>query len=185
MKRNLKILLVAFLCLILSSCSVIDADFSRIESPTVLKTPIDGKWTVTKIIFNEEEQESNDIFAYKDYIGRDVFITEKGIILGNKFIENPSFKAKKVELSRYLNRKFNVDEKKLNISGENLTIVDIYKDDNFLYEIIKVDEDKAFVYDNQNFIQINRVSNDVKKEEYEEALRRINPDQQDLEVEDE
>lgn len=185
MKSKIKILTLAIFCLILSSCSLIDTDFSKIKSPTVSKTPVNGKWIITKVIFTDDEQDTSDIFSYKDYIGKDVFIKEDGIIVGDKLIYNPNFKAKKVELDRYISKKFDIDQKKLNISGEYLSIVDVYDRDDFVFEIIKVDEDKAFIYDNKNFIQINRISNEVKEEEYETVLKRIDPNQQGIEVEDE
>ncbi|WP_138159205.1 hypothetical protein [Peptoniphilus catoniae] len=166
-----KALLLIILIFILSSCALIDANVSKIEEPSVARTPINGKWTVTKIIFKNEDEE--DPFKYKELIGKDVLITEKGFIYGNKSLYNPTFKAKKLESSKYLQRKYEMDEKKLNISSKYLTIVDIYKDNDIIFEILKTDEDRAFIDDSDIFIQINRISDEVEEEEYNQALERI------------
>lgn len=156
--------------MLLSGCSIANIAFSKIETPSLAKTPMDGKWTVSKIIFQNEEE---DFFAYKDFIGNDVFVTSGGVIAGDIYIANPGFRAKRIDSNRYLANKFDMDNKKLNISTKYLTILNIYSKDKLAYEMIKVDDENAFIHKNGVFYKINKISGEITEKEFEQALTRI------------
>ncbi|CDZ74772.1 putative secreted protein [Peptoniphilus sp. ING2-D1G] len=171
MKKLFKnaLVLIAVMAL-LSGCSLVNTDFSKIETPLLAKTPMDGKWTISKIIFQKEEE---DFFAYKDFIGNDVLITSHGIIADDTYLEKPTFRARRIESKKYLEKRFNMDDKKLNISGKYLTVLDVYSKEELIYEMLKVDEENAFIYKNGIFFKINKVSDEITEKEFEQALNRI------------
>lgn len=168
-KKYLSVCL-CLLFLILTGCSFINTSLSNVDTPNIHRTPISGKWTITKAIFQNENNKNS--FIYKDYIGQDVVIFENKVIIGNLFSNNANFKAKKVNTEDYLSKKFNINKKKLNIDLDNIYIVDIYDDNNIFYEVIKAGEDKAFIYLNGAFLQINRIKEEVTEQEYKETLKR-------------
>ncbi|MGO1579979.1 MAG: hypothetical protein ACTHWZ_01035 [Peptoniphilaceae bacterium] len=168
-KKYLSVCL-CLLFLILTGCSFINTSLSNVDTPDIHRTPISGKWTITKAIFQNENNKNS--FIYKDYIGQDVVIFENKVIIGNLFSNNANFKAKKVNSEDYLSKKFNINKKKLNIDLDNIYIVDIYDDNNIFYEVIKAGEDRAFIYLNGAFLQINRIKEEITEQEYKETLKR-------------
>ncbi|MDO5041270.1 MAG: hypothetical protein Q4D95_04180 [Peptoniphilus sp.] len=170
MKKLFRNTLILILMIFMSGCSLLDTESLKIETPSLVKTPMDGKWTVSKIIFQNDEE---NFFAYKDYIGNDVFITSKGIIAGEIYLKNPTFKAKRIDSEEYLENKFNIDNKKLNISAKYLTILNVYNQGTLTYEMIKVDDENAFIHKDGVFYKINKISGEITEKEFEQVLNRI------------
>lgn len=170
LKRNLLIFLIISLLGVLSGCSFINLEVSRVEAPTVSKPPIEGKWTVTKCIFPDDINEES--FNYKEIIGSDMIFTNKGVIIGDLYSENPTYKAKKVNAQDYLFKKYNILKKKLSITNDSIYVVDIYDKDEFFYEVIKESDEVAYIYMKGFFAQITKSSKDISDEEFNKILEK-------------
>ncbi|WP_039856626.1 hypothetical protein [Peptoniphilus sp. oral taxon 386] len=168
--NRVKLVLITLMLLILTGCSFINIDMNKVETPTISKTPISGKWIITKCVFKEDYGEVN--FNYKDYIGKDVVFTNNSAIVGNLYSENVTFKAKKVNAANYLYKKFDINKKKLNIDSDNLYIVDIYDKYSLFYEIIKASEDVCYIYADEVFLKITKISDTISDDEFNEILKR-------------
>lgn len=169
-KKYTKIFLLTAILFLLSGCSFIDSEVSRVEVPEVSKSPIEGKWTVTKCIFPDDTNE--DSFNYKDIIGTDFIFTNKGVVVGDLYTEEPNFKAKKVNAQEYLFKKYNIMKKQLSITNDSVYVIDIYDDDEFFYEVIKESEDVAYIYMKGFFAQITKSSSEISDSEFEKLIEK-------------
>lgn len=169
-RKILILLLIIMATLVLGGCSFINPEISRVEAPTVSKPPIEGKWTVTKCIFPDDINEES--FNYKEIIGSDIIFTNKGVIIGDLFSENPKYKAKKVNAQDYLFKKYNILKKKLSITNDSVYVIDIYDKDEFFYEVIKESDEVAYVYMKGFFAQITKSSKNINDEEFNKMLEK-------------
>lgn len=171
MNKNRILLFPIFLIMVFfTGCSFMDTESETVETPTISKTAIEGKWTITKCIFPENVSEKS--FEYKDIIGTDVVFSPKGVIIDDLYSDDARYKVKKVNARNYLLRKYNISKKKLSIDSETLTVIYIYDKDEFFYEIIKVNEEEAYIFMKGFFIQITKSGDVVSDEEFNEILER-------------
>lgn len=170
MKNKKSFFIIIILTFILTGCSFIDPEVSRVNVPTIYKPAIEGKWTVTKCIFPDELTEES--FNYKDIIGTDAIFTKTGVIIGDLYSENVKYKAKKVNANEYLFKKYNTSKKKLGIESDYIYVIDIYDDDEFFYEIIKDTDETAYIFMKGFFAQITKTSDFVSEENFNKILER-------------
>ncbi|RVU54935.1 hypothetical protein [Anaerosphaera multitolerans] len=169
---NRKLLLICFLILLfLPSCSFINSEVDIVKSPTLKKTPLDGKWLVTKSILKDDSKESS--FKYKDLINEEVVFAPKGLIIGETYYENVSYKAKRVRSVDYLRENFEIKPEKLNLDTDYLYVIEILRDEKSLYKILKVSEEISYVILEDVFLQITRVSNMISEKEFDDYLNNI------------
>lgn len=169
MKKKIKILTFLFMIMTLTGCSFINTNMRNITEPKINKTPINGSWTVTKVIFVKNDRE---YFDYKDKIGSDVYFSNKGFIIDGYYFENPSIRSKVVNTEKFLGRKYQIEPSALGIDKEKLTIVNLYNSKDLVYQILKVEENESYVYLDGVFLQLSRVSEDISEEEFESIKSR-------------
>ena len=168
---NKKLFIVIFLFFI-TGCSLINTELTKVEPPTLTKTIMNGKWNISKVIFKDETPDNN--FNYKDLIGKNVYFTVNGMVLGdNNYISSPNYKAKKVIASKFIYDKYNISKRKLGIEGDFIYAIDIYKKDDLFYEILKIDDETAYIYENGVFLQVSKLSDNIDEEEYNSLIETI------------
>ena len=93
--KSKKIFLLLVLVL-LTACSNVRVRVSdTLELPSLDKAPLEGKWTITKTIFTEENKLKD--FSYREYIGKDSIFSIHGVVIGDTFLKEPSFKIRRVD----------------------------------------------------------------------------------------
>lgn len=152
---------------------------STVETPQLIAPPIYGKWTVTKCIFNEKIDEDN--FMYRDLIGDDCLFSNNEVIICRKYIANPSFRIKRLEAAPYLYRKYNIDANELELKTNTLMAIDVLNEKEFYYEILKTDDNIAYIITNGVIIQITRSSDELTDEELKRLIKKKQEDIQKAE----
>lgn len=156
-KKNLIFILI-IISLILSSCKFEKYKVSNtINSPKVLKNPLEGEWLIEeqKIIptINLEKEE--------DLVGESVYIKDETILIGDYFIEDINYSTKNVNAEDYLLYKYKLEPDFLRINNDRISILTIKSEDQFVLDIIMIDIDKAIVYENNKFLYINKISDQI------------------------
>lgn len=169
----IKKLYIIFACVFfLTGCSLIDSELSKVETPNISKTPIDGKWTVSKTIFKEDIKEKT--FEYKKYIGKEAIFSKSGVIIGEDFSKNSRYKAKKVKADLFLEEKYGIKKSALKIDSDFLYVVQIFDKDELFYEVIRSSEDTAYIYINGVFLQLKKISSQVDEKELSFLINQKN-----------
>ncbi|MDO5715034.1 MAG: hypothetical protein Q4P25_00465 [Tissierellia bacterium] len=158
-----------FLLLSLTGCHFISSEGSTVETPQLEIPPIYGRWTITKCIFNDK-LEDEDNFIYKELIGDDCYFAKDTVIIGKKYIENPSYRIKNLKAKKYFYKKYNLDLETLDFNGDYVTAIDIFDDAEFFYEILKDDNNQAFIVTNGVIIQITKNSEEISEKDLEESI---------------
>lgn len=169
MKKKIRVLGLIFIIMALTGCSFVNINMRNIAAPKINKTPINGSWTVTKVIFIKDNKE---YFNYKDKIGSDIYFSNNGFIIDGYYFENPSIKSKVVNTEKFLERKYQIEPSDLGIDKEKLTVVNLYNSKDLVYQILKVEENECYIYLDGVFLQLSRVSEDVSEEEFQDIKSR-------------
>ncbi|WBW49241.1 hypothetical protein O6R05_04320 [Peptoniphilus equinus] len=162
--RKLTRLFIVVSLILLCGCSMIQDDGITVEPPEVNRTPISGKWTVTKVVFLDDAVHP---FEYKRYVGRDVIFAAKGVIFDNFYYDDPSLRSKVVNADGYLEKNYKVSKKLLGMDSDRLVVVNIYNQKDLIYQVLKTRSDQAYMYYNGVFLQLTRIADHVSDEDYE------------------
>ena len=163
MKKKYLLIPLLFIALFLSACNISDANIKeRVNAPKNNKPPIEGKWEIKEKI-NLEEDKNN---LEKDiYIGQLGLFHKDAVIIGEDYATEPSFKLKNVNTYDYLLYKYKISPRNLNINEDEIQIITIFKDNQYFYEFIRVQEDKILVNLDDNFYIMEKIVDDVSIEE--------------------
>lgn len=157
MKKTLLILIVLNM-LILSACNISDTNIKeKISAPENNKPPILGKWEI-KACLNESEED--DL-----YVGKEGLFHKEAVIIGDDYATEPSFKLKNVNTYDYLLYKYKTSPKNLDIHQDEIQIISILKDNQYFYELIKIDHNKLIVYIEDKFYLMERIIDEVSIDE--------------------
>lgn len=169
MKKIIRFGLILLLSLVMTGCSLFNSNMRNLSAPNINKTPINGSWVVTKIIFTNENK---NYFEFKDKIGSDTIFSTKGFILNGYYFENPTIKSKIVNTQKFLNRYYQITPDVLGIDTDELTVVNLYNSKDLVYQVLKAQENLLYVYTDGIFLQLSRVSEDISDEEFAEVKNR-------------
>lgn len=162
MKKCFAIILLIFLC----GCNIINPQETSIETPKLDESPVYGKWTISKFIYNENVDIDN--FMFKDIIGNEVIFSNNEALLANDYISNVKFQSKYVRLSEYLYNKFNINYKVLGFEDDDNVYVTYVSDesssDNIYHEVIRINKDKALLFDNGVILEIELMDQNIDNE---------------------
>lgn len=163
---RLKPFILLGLVLLLTGCQNVTLQINNAyDLPGINRAPIEGKWTIIKTIFTPENR--LDDFSYKKYIGKDLIISSKAVIIDNTVIHKPSFQIRRINSSLLLEREFNTTKEAIGIKGDYLYIIDIYESESKYFEVYREKDDLAYININGIFMQIKKTSDQVTDKDIE------------------
>ena len=181
MKKFIKILFICFLTFMLASCSIVDMDKVNVEQPNSEKFIIRGKWAVTKCIFSGDSFVDN--FQFKELIGKEVGFTNTQVVILNQYIDGPVYRSRNLDTRSFLFRQYNIEKEKLGINEDRIDVVDIYKNDEIFYEILRITDKEALLYFRGFFLQINKIDDKISDEEMKDLIKKTKDfDDMDLDL---
>lgn len=164
MKRSALVLTMIMLVIILTSCSMKKLEAGdKIATPDNNTPPLKGKWNIEKVIdspYKKEKLERN-----VDLMDKQALFHKDAVIVGNKYILEPSYTVRNVEISDYLLYKFKIDREYLGIDEEDAKIVTILGENQYFYEFIKYKEDEMIIFAEEQFFFLKRSIEEISKEE--------------------
>ncbi len=170
MKKIIMTIILTTILLVLSSCTIVEGDISeRIASPQNNTPPILGKWEIVEV---EKKAYSNLSNGDPELlIGREGLFHKEGVVIGDDYTTKPSFKIKNVNASDYLLYKYKTSPLMLGIETETVEVINIFNDNAYFYELIKVDDDTMLIHIDESFFKFERIVDEVSKDE---IMRYIN-----------
>jgi len=139
----------------------------KIVSPKNMVAPLQGKWRIVKSMSQEEETDEkgekdpwlNKYAQFKDSIAQ----------LGDYSWDNVSYKIKVVNAQEYFLFKFKDPINKLGIKDREIYVITLSSDGNFLFEFVRVDENKVLADIDGEIYCLEKVSDDVEETTFKEA----------------
>lgn len=163
MKKQRILILIILSMLLLTSCNINSTDIGeKISAPKNNKPPILGKWEIKSLL---KEEDGNPELGNDIYIGQEGLFHKDAVIIAGDYATNPSFKIKKVKTSDYLLYKYKTNPRSLNIDEEELQIITILKDNQYFYELIKINDEKLIVYIDDEFYIAEKIIDEVSIDE--------------------
>ncbi|WP_422485287.1 hypothetical protein [Gudongella sp. DL1XJH-153] len=166
--KKLLIAILVGISFLMTSCAVIEGETKeRIVAPENNLAPITGKWEVTELVYslssiNNQDEATN--------IGESGLFHKDGVVLGQDYTSNPSFKIKKVRTRDYLISKFKLNPASLQIEDDYIKVITILNEDQYFTEFIEIDQDTMLVYLNESFYRLERQLEEVSLDEVERYI---------------
>lgn len=167
----IKKIFLIFSLILLTGCSFLASNGTNIETPDMGQSPIYGKWSITKFIYNKKINQDN--FVFKDIIGDNLYFSNDQVVLADDYIKDVEYKTKYVKLSQYLYKKFNLDYKTLGIEDSDVYttyIFDSNSNRSLYYEVIKTRENTALLFENGIILEIKLVDDKIKNEDLNDLI---------------
>ena len=172
MKKISLIITSIILIFILASCSINYLEISdKVISPNNNLPPLQGKWLIEKVIdsphkrLNIEEEDEEKIFTDKQAL-----FHGDAVVIGDRYILEPSYKTRRVNLSDYLLYNFKTDSDYLGIKEEEVDIISVLGDNKYFVEFIKYNEEEMIIFAEERFFFLKRTIKEVSKEEIERYI---------------
>ena len=163
---KLKSFLIIGLLFFLVGCGDVQLHINNsYNPPTITKAPIEGKWTITKIIFTPENRLTN--FDYKDYIGKDIIFSSKAVVVENTTIKSPEFKIKRINSDMFFENKFNTSKESIGVKSDYVFLVDVLEENSTYFQVLREKDDLAYLDINGIFVQIKKTSDQVTDKDIE------------------
>ncbi len=167
MKKLLMLILIG-ISFLMTSCAVIEGEIKeRIVAPDNNLAPITGKWEVTELVYSLSSINNQD---ESSHIGESGLFHKDGVLLGQDYTSNPSFKIKKVRARDYLISKFKLNPASLKIDDDYIKVVTILNENQYFTEFIEIDHDTMLVYLNESFYRLERQLEEVNLDEVERYI---------------
>lgn len=164
----MKKVIIIIIILMFTSCQDINVLIeSDIETPNNLLDPLFGEWIVKeaysdKIITKVEN---------KDFIGEKVFFSKDYFSIAEDFQRSPNYRIRRVLLSDYLMRFYNVEPFEMNIKDSDVIIVSAYGENKLPYEFVKLNDEDLLLYNKGIFLKLSKGRNEVSSNEIKENIR--------------
>lgn len=166
--RKLYILLLVAVSFFMSSCAVLEGEVKdRISAPDNNLAPITGKWEITEMVYNLNglTNQEDDVL-----VGELGLFHKDGIVLGQDYTSNPSFKIKKVKARDYLISKFKLNPLSIKIEEDYIQVVTILNEDQYFLEFIIIDENTMLGYIDESFYKLERQLEEVSLDEVQRYI---------------
>jgi len=181
MKQNCRLLLMILICLFFScfftGCGRLEFNIeATIKPPMDEKVTILGTWKIgkfTSIVKEQNNLQKTDKSIQEKYVGKEaIFDNEIGAI-GIDVCINPEYKIIRTSADTFLHNKYRINEGSLGLQKEKVNVVTITSENQLFYQLIITDEMTAYVYLEDGFLVLNKISDIVDEKIKESSYRNV------------
>ncbi|MDY3118039.1 MAG: hypothetical protein SOW18_00700 [Peptoniphilus sp.] len=157
-----------FLLLLLTACGPIKGDnYRMIEKPTINRSPLQGRWVVTKVQAVTDENED-----LRSFIGSDAIFSPDGAIFNNQRVDNPTYVVLKGKTDYLMKLGYNKTKDDVGIVGDHLFVIDIYQDDQWLFTVYREKDDVAYIDIYGNLLQLVKTKGTLDERQLKNMMDR-------------
>ena len=169
MKKVILLIFIIIMMINFSSCNVAEGNISdRIAAPENKTPPILGKWEIEEVLKRSYTNLSSE--KVESLIGREAMFHKDGVVMGDEFTVEPTFKIRNVKSSDYLIYKYKTNPKVLGIEEPMVEVITILSDGQYFTELIKIDNSKMLINIDDNFYSMVKVVDEVSIEEIQRYI---------------
>lgn len=163
-----RLIFIIAMTFVLSSCAVIEGETKeRIVAPENNLPPITGKWEISEMVYGLG---SNNQEGDHKHIGETALFHKDGVVIGQDYSVDPSFKIRRIRSRDYLISKYKLNPASLNIEDEFVQVVTILNENQYFAEIILLNEETVLLYSDESFLKLTRQLEEVSIEEVERYI---------------
>ena len=159
--------LILVLLLLLTACGPVKGDYRIIEKPEINRSPLQGRWVVTKI--QTVTDESKDL---RPIIGSDAIFAPNVAIFNDQRADNVNYVIRKGKTDYLMKVGYNKTKDDVGIAGDNLFIIDIYQDDEKLFTVYREKDDVAYIDIYGNLLQLVKTKGSLDERQLKNLMEQ-------------
>ncbi|ACL76589.1 hypothetical protein [Ruminiclostridium cellulolyticum] len=181
MGRKLKILFTIFLLIaasLFSGCSTVNFSIEdTIKPPESKSIALKGTWKIQNYILTDKNSVTPEKKEkYELFIGMEAIFDNEVSAIYKDVCINPQYKSIRTSAGTFIQNKYRISEDVLGITTENVNVVTITTDNQLFHELIVTDANTAFVYMEDGFLALKRISVDIDEKIRAESLGNVGLD---------
>ena len=162
--------LILLLLLLLTACGPVKGDYRIIEKPQINRSPLQGRWVVTKI--QTVTDESKDL---RPIIGSDAIFAPNVAIFNDQRADNVNYVIRKGKTDYLMKVGYNKTKDDVGIAGDDLFIIDIYQDDQLLFTVYREKDDVAYMDIYGNLLQLVKTKGTLDERQLKNLMEEADP----------
>ena len=162
--------LVLLLLLLLTACGPVKGDYRIIEKPEINRSPLQGRWVVTKI--QTVTDETKDL---RPIIGSDAIFAPNVAIFNDQRADNVNYVIRKGKTDYLMKVGYNKTKDDVGIAGDDLFIIDIYQDDQLLFTVYREKDDVAYMDIYGNLLQLVKTKGTLDERQLKNLIEEADP----------
>ena len=162
--------LILVLLLLLTACGPVKGDYRIIEKPEINRSPLQGRWVVTKI--QTVTDESKDL---RPIIGSDAIFAPNVALFNDQRADNVNYVIRKGKTDYLMKVGYNKTKDDVGIAGDDLFIIDIYQDDQLLFTVYREKDDVAYMDIYGNLLQLVKTKGTPDERQLKNLMEEADP----------
>ena len=162
--------LILVLLLLLTACGPVKGDYRIIEKPEINRSPLQGRWVVTKI--QTVTDESKDL---RPIIGSEAIFAPNVAIFNDQRADNVNYVIRKGKTDYLMKVGYNKTKDDVGIAGDDLFIIDIYQDDQLLFTVYREKDDVAYMDIYGNLLQLVKTKGILDERQLKNLMEEADP----------
>lgn len=162
--------LILVLLLLLTACGPVKGDYRIIEKPEINRSPLQGRWVVTKI--QTVTDESKDL---RPIIGSDAIFAPNVALFNDQRADNVNYVIRKGKTDYLMKVGYNKTKDDVGIAGDDLFIIDIYQDDQLLFTVYREKDDVAYMDIYGNLLQLVKTKGTLDERQLKNLMEEADP----------
>lgn len=162
--------LILLLLVLLTACGPVKGDYRIIEKPQINRSPLQGRWVVTKI--QTVTDESKDL---RPIIGSDAIFAPNVALFNDQRADNVNYVIRKGKTDYLMKVGYNKTKDDVGIAGDDLFIIDIYQDDQLLFTVYREKDDVAYMDIYGNLLQLVKTKGTLDERQLKNLMEEADP----------
>ena len=162
--------LILLLLLLLTACGPVKGDYRIIEKPQINRSPLQGRWVVTKI--QTVTDKSKDL---RPIIGSDAIFAPNVALFNDQRADNVNYVIRKGKTDYLMKVGYNKTKDDVGIAGDNLFIIDIYQDEEKLFTVYREKDDVAYIDIYGNLLQLVKTKGTLDERQLKNLMEQADP----------
>ena len=162
--------LILLLLVLLTACGPVKGDYRIIEKPEINRSPLQGRWVVTKI--QTVTDESKDL---RPIIGSDAIFAPNVALFNDQRADNVNYVIRKGKTDYLMKVGYNKTKDDVGIAGDDLFIIDIYQDDQLLFTVYREKDDVAYMDIYGNLLQLVKTKGTLDERQLKNLMEEADP----------
>ncbi|EYE87833.1 hypothetical protein Q428_11215 [Fervidicella metallireducens AeB] len=159
--KVIHIILISSLIVLFSSCKAPNDISSNTMPPENNRISITGEWLISKLNYSYPKDKESDIQKFN---GKTAVFSRDFVIIGEEYYYNPQYSLKVVNADEYFIYQYKILPGDLKIENKKVQVITVKVEKQYLFEVIKLNEDRLIVNINGIFVNLNRLSKTTEKE---------------------
>lgn len=163
--RIFPLILILALCFLTVGCNSIDFDIEdSINPPEYDDMAIQGSWKIEGFVSTLPEAKVGEIDTEninRKYLDKWAIFDDEVAAVVSETCVNPQYKIIRTTADSLMQNKYRIDGSKLGLGKQDVSMVNVYADNQLFYEVIVTDSKKAYIYIDNGFLVLSKTSEKV------------------------